>query len=418
MGRKICLKCGSTGHKFYECSIPKNYKEMTPTDKAARYCATCRKKTDHTTLDHRLCPKKREIIRERARIAREKRIEEREKTERETELITKAIDISNRKEWPALMPNKQNTQTATILTCALIEEAFKPGIFNKKLEKAMKDNNLPVVKYQLEPDTAQNFLATITGAQKRNFNQPIIQDRINIEKEHSPLNTSTPKKYSKWYNDNIRAANKKTQQEKQKTQVEKVKTEQASHVYPNIIKKLQQELDINPLEVVSSIEGVAGVKEQTVDINQLLSILETIKTRNAPIWIWELKEQAKLLITAGYTKQLIRIKFKLESRNMNETDTSFDTLAQLFETKQISQKQDHSQDLIATGLSIDSEIQLLIQEQQSQMIRPQEPLGPRLSSPLSVRKRQPTPYKIKNSTLLNSSKPFFQVSNTSLDRTQ
>ena len=102
---------------------------------------------------------------------------------------------------------------------------------------------------------------------------------------------------------------------------------------------------------------------------------------------------------------------------MNETDTSFDTLAQLFETKQISQKQDHSQDLIATGLSIDSEIQLLIQEQQSQMIRPQEPLGPRLSSPLSIRKRQPTPYKIKNSTLLNSSKPFFQVSNTSLDRT-
>ena len=68
VGPRIGMKCGDTSHKFFECIIPKNTKDMNETDKAARYCAACRKKADHNTLDHKHCPKKREILREIARI--------------------------------------------------------------------------------------------------------------------------------------------------------------------------------------------------------------------------------------------------------------------------------------------------------------------------------------------------------------
>ena len=132
---------------------------MSESEKAARYCATCRKKTDHTTLDHKYCPIKREQLREKARTARENRLEEKDKITRETELITRALDMSNKQEWPSLSmsTNSQQTKMTTIITCALIDEACNPGIFNKKLKEACKNNNLPVVTHNLEPDTAQNF---------------------------------------------------------------------------------------------------------------------------------------------------------------------------------------------------------------------------------------------------------------------
>ena len=64
---EICIKCGSNGHKFYNCAIPKYRREMNDEHKAARCCANCNKKTDHTTLDHHFCPKIRAILRERVR---------------------------------------------------------------------------------------------------------------------------------------------------------------------------------------------------------------------------------------------------------------------------------------------------------------------------------------------------------------
>ena len=73
IARKICIKCGTTAHKFFQCNIPKDTQSMTEEQKAARYCCTCGKHTDHTTLDHRMCPAKRDIIREWARVEREKR---------------------------------------------------------------------------------------------------------------------------------------------------------------------------------------------------------------------------------------------------------------------------------------------------------------------------------------------------------
>ena len=70
-GRKICLKCGSHEHKFFDCWIPR--KDLNEEQKRGRYCKTCAKKTDHTSLDHRLCPIKRNLLREKATAERERK---------------------------------------------------------------------------------------------------------------------------------------------------------------------------------------------------------------------------------------------------------------------------------------------------------------------------------------------------------
>ena len=71
--RKICLKCGGRDHKFHDCFIPNpNEREPTSREELVRYYVTCARRSDHTSLDHRLCPKK-EILRSRAREAREKK---------------------------------------------------------------------------------------------------------------------------------------------------------------------------------------------------------------------------------------------------------------------------------------------------------------------------------------------------------
>ena len=57
-GTKVCLKCGSGQHKFYECRIPRNNEDMTEIDKQARYCVPCRERGNHTSLEHSRCSKK------------------------------------------------------------------------------------------------------------------------------------------------------------------------------------------------------------------------------------------------------------------------------------------------------------------------------------------------------------------------
>ena len=55
----ICLKCGQTDHKFFDCPIPKHYTHMKDQHRKDRYCRPCRTWGDHTSLDHTLCPTKR-----------------------------------------------------------------------------------------------------------------------------------------------------------------------------------------------------------------------------------------------------------------------------------------------------------------------------------------------------------------------
>ena len=166
-GRKICIKCGSTSHKFYECPVPKDFDKMTHQQREARYCATCKTKASHTTLDHRQCPKKRNILRERALSEREKRIALKETNNKEIELIRKALNLNNIEEWPLpniLSQNPQHSKIATIVTLALLDEATTPGVFDRKMKEACSNNGLPEIKYKLEENTAKNFQETLCGA--------------------------------------------------------------------------------------------------------------------------------------------------------------------------------------------------------------------------------------------------------------
>ena len=173
-GIKVCLKCGSRDHKFYECTIPRKNDEMTDWDRQAQYCIPCRVKGNHTTIDHSRCPKKRKIIQERARVIREKRKVEINTNCRDLELIKSVLDYSNNTTWPAL----QHTATSTIISLALLDEAINPGSFQNKLKKGCEENGLPALKYTIERNTATEFFNTMCGAMSQNREATQVGARI------------------------------------------------------------------------------------------------------------------------------------------------------------------------------------------------------------------------------------------------
>ena len=64
------------------------------------------------------------MLRERARIAREKGKEDQENNKREKELIRQAINLTDRQTIPALIVNERQHQSyAAIITMAHIDEA-------------------------------------------------------------------------------------------------------------------------------------------------------------------------------------------------------------------------------------------------------------------------------------------------------
>ena len=222
-GRKICIKCGDTSHKFYECPIPKYVNYMNNQQKEARYCAACKSTASHTTLDHRACPKKRNILRERARVEREKRISKKESSNKEVELIRKAFNIYN-EEWPLPQignQNPQQTKIAAIVTLALLDEASSPGVFDKKIQEACRNNGLPIINYKPEPNTAKDLQKIICGAH--------ITNKIN------PLPKSNVTRY---YSDSMRQKkyNQKTQKEQESIESISVNQDEPSE---------QESIDIN-----------------------------------------------------------------------------------------------------------------------------------------------------------------------------
>ena len=118
-------------------------------------------------MDHSACPKKREIVRERAKLARAKQTEENHANQREMDLIKRVVDYQKTDVWPPL--NQQNTKIATIISLALLDEANNPGVFQTKLTQSSQDNGIPAVNYKLEPNTAKIFFDTFTGAAGKEF---------------------------------------------------------------------------------------------------------------------------------------------------------------------------------------------------------------------------------------------------------
>ena len=79
MTPKRCLKCNSSQHVFYQCDIPKDINRMTLEQKQRRHCIPCNNDGDHTSLDHRLCPTKRNLVQTKISEARESKKESKKK---------------------------------------------------------------------------------------------------------------------------------------------------------------------------------------------------------------------------------------------------------------------------------------------------------------------------------------------------
>ena len=313
---KICIKCGERGHKFYECTIPKEINNMNEEQKARRYCAACKVRGTHTSLDHRQCPKKREILRERAMIEREKLLKVNEIENRDLELIRKAMNINSNEEFPiTINQTPQQSAINTIITLALIDEANNQGVFEKKLEEALKNNGLPEIKYKLEPNTATNFQRTLCGVQ------------TSLDKKR----TSTPNT-SKYYNDHMkhkRNANHEDNSEEEslgpirrkekKPRIIKVNTQQGTS--ENLLDNLRKEVE-NYIIMIESEENVDKIETElrTLSIRQLLELLSNNKIINSTEWILLIKKYLEKLIQTGYENT--KIKVKLQNVNMESIEIS------------------------------------------------------------------------------------------------
>ena len=88
----LCLRCGTRGHRFYDCHIPKDIQSMTQQHKDARFCIPCNTRGNHTSLDHTLCNTKRNIIKNRIKAMRDEREKTNKETDRDINLIKNVIE--------------------------------------------------------------------------------------------------------------------------------------------------------------------------------------------------------------------------------------------------------------------------------------------------------------------------------------
>ena len=182
---KHCLKCFSSQHKFYQCPLPRDSASMSPEEKESRYCIPCNNKGNHTSLDHRYCPTKREIIQEKIRIAREQKDQEDKFKNRDTDLIKKTLELSNLNTRPALKKKQEQQQkTSTIILLALLDESLHPGTFQNNLENHLERNGLPKVSYTLKPGTAAHIRDIYCGT---NFVKP----KTHVPPKPNPFSVNT-----------------------------------------------------------------------------------------------------------------------------------------------------------------------------------------------------------------------------------
>ena len=201
---QVCLKCGDRGHKFYECFIPRKTEDMTHEQKRARLCIPCGNRGDHTSMDHAACPKKREIVRERAKLARESDIQEQKTIQRDTNLIKTVLDTQKNDIWPQYTHNPNHTKITSLVALALIDDAVHPGSFSENFKNACTSNGLPEIKYKPAEGTAKAFFKAITGNPPEGeqggelqlttpLNQDIRTSREHINNtHHNNPSTSTP----------------------------------------------------------------------------------------------------------------------------------------------------------------------------------------------------------------------------------
>ena len=156
-----CLRCGYEGHLFFQCQLipnipPSQYSEY---HKNQAYCIPCRNANGHCSLNHRACPVKRNMIKNRILENRSNRAKVNAEKNKGSELGKQIADeLSKIKEWPCLPAQanilESSITMSAIITLAMIEEAHCQGSFQTSLDKACTVNNFPKFKYDLDHDAA------------------------------------------------------------------------------------------------------------------------------------------------------------------------------------------------------------------------------------------------------------------------
>ena len=363
-----CLRCGERGHKFFNCNIPRKIEDMTERQRAKRYCIPCGTQGNHTSMDHTACPTKREIIRGRTAEARSKRGEEIQNDKRDVELITRVFNYTNKDAWPQLQHNPDQTKVSTIVTLALLDEAVNPGIFQSKLSRSCEQNNIPKVKYTLEPNTATAFYNTLCGAatQIPVVNQHMQQSKtaratqpnilrsepgkvtphiisINTGKTSKALhpNTSNWGKRNLTFNDidSIDLAGgegEETGEKRPRKQSPLVPMKTTSNTGGQRrdsidtiwrLTKLRDTLDDNSLVMEGLLGGslngaknLGSIVDKKITIKALLEMLNVVKLHNDRMWVQSLREKLEYLISKGLGEHLVPYKAKTTTaKNNGET---------------------------------------------------------------------------------------------------
>ena len=165
-----CLRCGYYGHAFYECQSIPNIPptQYTEYHKSQAYCISCATANGHCSLNHRICPTKKDIIRKRILDVRATRHQIDTDNDKRSELSKQiAAELSNIDKWPQLTPNLNEHHTnnslpmTAIITLALIEEVHQEGSFQGKLDKACVENSFPIFKYDINHDAAVMFVQNL-----------------------------------------------------------------------------------------------------------------------------------------------------------------------------------------------------------------------------------------------------------------
>ena len=163
-----CLRCGYQGHKFYECQTipnipPSQYSEY---HKAQAYCIPCASANGHCSLNHRICPTKKNTIRKRIfdiRAARDKVNSDIQKSSELSKQI--AVELASMGNWPKLSTDaseqERNLSMTGIITLALIDEVHQEGSFQTKLDQACEENKFPKFKYYINHNTAIMFVQNL-----------------------------------------------------------------------------------------------------------------------------------------------------------------------------------------------------------------------------------------------------------------
>ena len=315
---KVCLKCNSNAHDFTNCDIPKDPSKRNTGHKEKLYCVPCGLRGDHTSLDHRACPTKRGIVRERIMECRKQREEEEARLEKEKQTMKKAFEYIS-SEFPQL-PQRTNNNIghATLITLALLDEAVNPGCFQVKLDKACEDNNIEKIQYKPEPETAKavfNAICTplLTFEQVQNIT--LQKDQVNTRSVKTKTGNHT-----RWANDQRKRNNSEDEEDNavegaaaiaqapipvKQNQTKKVKAQVETHnaklnLLANVaaqdenwdkVKKLRENLAKNEViftdhTVLRGTPPASG--RRTTNLKELLDLITSSKCNNNQEWKQEI----------------------------------------------------------------------------------------------------------------------------------